>query len=603
MTATATPKITAPSLTEDDFDRLYIPLENQFTKDGTTTFETYGDEFNHVQNVFDTDPQTVWTILEVDGAQYIDAGFHHVNRLGYIITREPWTTGTESIPREDISGEAVKTAKDYFDCATYSPEDNKIRLYTNERLPEDIYARVKALKFKYAPKQKLFFARWTVMREDYALEMTGQILPEQTTLAERASAKIERLHGYAQNRANDADIFERAAQNLAQGFADGQPILRGHHSQRKAERDHKKMKSAQAKAVKSHATARYHLYKAEGVASHAERKNDSRVRAGRIKALFADLRSYQRGLSDAAKYLALWESATTADEIDRLTNSFHTARRGDYDAVRNGTLERETCRLENIERFKNSLAHRGTARVIEHILSRLSYEYAYMPEVRLFEGDLTPVILQTFARTHGADKPKVTAKGDSFILTSNVPLPRHISDSNSLELEDYQWRVLMQDCKYSVEIKARRKTTSTRTKNPLLNPSPEDAEKLQELWNLQMQLYCTRASRTPKEAKPIKASQKGYSQKSKGSYALCKSVEISAEGGQVDSRYSAHDFSQGKPAPAFRVRIYTGDSEFYKASRVVFITDKNTHPLPLDFDLLKAALLEQIEDAAKNESA
>ena len=42
--------------------------------------------------------------------------------------------------------------------ATYSPEDNKLRLYPSGRLPGDTYARVKAAGFKWAPKQQLFVA-------------------------------------------------------------------------------------------------------------------------------------------------------------------------------------------------------------------------------------------------------------------------------------------------------------------------------------------------------------------------------------------------------------------------------------------------------------
>jgi hypothetical protein len=51
--------------------------------------------------------------------------------------------------------------------ATYSPEDNKLRLYPACRLDQDEYNRVKAAGFKWAPKQELFVAPiWTPERED-----------------------------------------------------------------------------------------------------------------------------------------------------------------------------------------------------------------------------------------------------------------------------------------------------------------------------------------------------------------------------------------------------------------------------------------------------
>ena len=42
--------------------------------------------------------------------------------------------------------------------ATYSPEDNKLRLYSATRLDKETYARVRAAGFIYAPKQELFVA-------------------------------------------------------------------------------------------------------------------------------------------------------------------------------------------------------------------------------------------------------------------------------------------------------------------------------------------------------------------------------------------------------------------------------------------------------------
>ncbi len=46
--------------------------------------------------------------------------------------------------------------------ATYSPQDNKLRLYSVSRLAPDTYAQAKRLGFKYAPKQGFFVApMWT----------------------------------------------------------------------------------------------------------------------------------------------------------------------------------------------------------------------------------------------------------------------------------------------------------------------------------------------------------------------------------------------------------------------------------------------------------
>ena len=85
--------------------------------------------------------------------------------------------------------------------ATYSPEDNKIHLYASSRLDAETYARVKEAGFKWAPKQELFVApKWTPQREDLAIELAGEIEPEEMTLAERAAIKAERLEDLSHKR-------------------------------------------------------------------------------------------------------------------------------------------------------------------------------------------------------------------------------------------------------------------------------------------------------------------------------------------------------------------------------------------------------------------
>lgn len=57
---------------------------------GTTFFETFGEELATVEAA---DPLTVWTIVEGDETenQYLLPGFHHVNRIGYVLAEQPIT--------------------------------------------------------------------------------------------------------------------------------------------------------------------------------------------------------------------------------------------------------------------------------------------------------------------------------------------------------------------------------------------------------------------------------------------------------------------------------------------------------------------------------
>ena len=60
--------------------------------------------------------------------------------------------------------------------ATYSPDDNKLRLSSATRLDRDVYDRVKAAGFAWAPKQDQFIASmWTPARADLCIELAGEI--------------------------------------------------------------------------------------------------------------------------------------------------------------------------------------------------------------------------------------------------------------------------------------------------------------------------------------------------------------------------------------------------------------------------------------------
>jgi hypothetical protein len=60
--------------------------------------------------------------------------------------------------------------------ATYSPDDNKLRLYAKERLAEPLDHQVRDAGFIWAPKQRLFVApMWTPGRQDLLLELCGYI--------------------------------------------------------------------------------------------------------------------------------------------------------------------------------------------------------------------------------------------------------------------------------------------------------------------------------------------------------------------------------------------------------------------------------------------
>lgn len=168
--------------------------------------------------------------------------------------------------------------------STYSPEDNKLRLYSVGRLDSETYTRVKAAGFAWAPKQELFVTpMWTPEREDLLLELCGEIGDEDTSLVERAVERAERFSDYQEARAEDAQRANEAVERITDGIPLGQPILVGHHSERHARKDAEKIENGMRRAVKMWETSEYWKHRAAGAIRHAKYKERPDVRYRRIK--------------------------------------------------------------------------------------------------------------------------------------------------------------------------------------------------------------------------------------------------------------------------------------------------------------------------------
>src|SRR6516162_9759127 len=206
--------------------------------------------------------------------------------------------------------------------ATYSPEDNKLRLYSDARLGAETYARVKAAGFRWAPKQELFVApMWTPDREDLLLELCGEIGDEDTSLVERQEQRAERFEELSDKRQADADRAKAAVDAIADQIPLGQPILVGHHSERHARRHAEQIENGMRRAVNLWKTSKYWADRAAGAIRHAKYKELPAVRARRIKTIEADRRKAVRTQEGFKKSLAFWSTeGLTREAALRFTN-------------------------------------------------------------------------------------------------------------------------------------------------------------------------------------------------------------------------------------------------------------------------------------------
>jgi phospholipid N-methyltransferase len=275
-----------------------------------------------------------------------------------------------------------------YGSATYSPDDNKLRLSVSRRLDTETYTEAKSLGFKWAPKQEIFVApMWTPAREDFLIRLCGEIEDEDTSLADRAEDRAERFDDYSVKRGQDAEREYMYANNVAKRFETGQPILIGHHSEKAARRDQKRIHNAMDKAVSNWETSEYWTRRAAGALRHAKYKALPNVRHRRIKSIQADQRKRQRNIVDAEKYLTMWriepmtkEMALKITNYDYLTvfDASTSSRESFYSLLREDKLEAIDAQARAIKAHELQIKHEQ--RWVTHYENRLVYERAMLAE-------------------------------------------------------------------------------------------------------------------------------------------------------------------------------------------------------------------------------
>jgi phospholipid N-methyltransferase len=284
--------------------------------------------------------------------------------------------------------------------ATYSPDDNKLRLYPTSRLSKEIYDRVKAAGFIWAAKQGLFVAPiWTPAREDLLIRLVGEIDDEDKSLVERAEERAERFEDYSEKREKEANQAHSQVERICDGIPLGQPILVGHHSERHARKHAEQIQNGMRKAVKLWSTSKYWTERAAGAISHAKYKELPGVRARRIKKLEAEVRKIERAEAKDAACLKVWE---TCNDLERARLICARTEAGWLPCVKHPTLNqylhpsdvlpfedrsdyaKEHYPLMTLEEVKARArimyAPARSNRWLEHYKNRIAYERAMLAE-------------------------------------------------------------------------------------------------------------------------------------------------------------------------------------------------------------------------------
>lgn len=281
--------------------------------------------------------------------------------------------------------------------ATYSPDDNKLRLYADSRLDAETFKRVKDAGFKYAPKQGLFVApMWTPSREDLLLELAGDIEDDDQSLFDRQEERAERFGGYSVKRAAESDQTLAAVDRISSSIPLGQPILVGHHSERRARKDAQRIENGMRRAVSLFETSEYWERRAGASLRLAAYKERPDVRWRRIKKIEADLRKAERVIDNATKFIRLWSSenlnmamALTLANVDHISVCFtlekYPRETNQYEgylsiwsALTDEIINTEQARGICISWHERTIARQN--RWAAHYRNRLTYERAMLDE-------------------------------------------------------------------------------------------------------------------------------------------------------------------------------------------------------------------------------
>lgn len=263
-----------------------------------------------------------------------------------------------------------------MDYVTYDPDDDKLRVYFASRQPDAVLQPLKDAGFRWAGKQACWFAVWTPEREDAAFAAAGEAIAEGSTREERAADRADRFHGYGDNAERERDRRHEFVRGMTDAL-NGQPVLIGHHSEKRHRKLLARMDDAMRSACAADRRASYWESRASGAVAHAARMDRPDVRARRIKTLEAEARKAERQASDCRAMLAGLLLDGPSMYVLANTVSFYRLSSSLHDALR---LEDETMRAQAVRRIAEdarpaldaSIAR--LARWSEHLAGRIAYE-------------------------------------------------------------------------------------------------------------------------------------------------------------------------------------------------------------------------------------
>jgi len=487
--------------------------------------------------------------------------------------------------------------------STYTPEDNKLRLYVG-RVPRPEYEALRAEGWTSTPKQGCdFVAVWNPERRDTALSYSGIIEDEDQSPAERAADRAERFGDYRDKRTAEAT-------GHADRYDSG-PAVHGYQSAARAERAAGRHDRLATYAVDAWSKAEYWQQRTAGVISHALHVSSPGVRMGRIKTIEAELRRHIASFEkqrDTYKAWKMCEAETDPVKQKKIAQILANYSHCHYKHPVSGQ-ELSLYRIaEDPDITGAQVAQLWLSDTPEpkeendwsiHYRLRLAYENQMLQAQggRLEQAEVLPggkfggkLILKVNKSTATGRATSVSVLGDKVkgytYKASNFPGTEWAE--HQFDLERYPMSAYTPPTHESLEelakVKAAIKAARPEKEScPLVNPTDQDAEKLQAFFNANL-----REGYEPSQVERM--NQATYSNNSGGTYASCETITLTG-GGRPNSRhYMSHKKEQFPPV--CKVRVH--------GRRVVILTDKPQKPFPAElWNDPRPAIMEECKERAE----
>lgn len=442
--------------------------------------------------------------------------------------------------------------------ASYCPEDNKIRLYTG-RVERQTYEALVAAGYKATPKQSCsFVATWSIKAEDMAFLLIPEdadIEDEDISPEERAADRAERFAGYRDKRRAEAGGY-------ADRFEAG-PDAHGYQNAARAERAAARHDRQRDKALCQWSKAEYWQTRTAGVIAHALHRSDAATRRGRILEIEKEIRRIENEYTPCPKTPHIMDTDCWSDDKTALhEKAWCGAGRGGH-----------WVRVDRLDAIKASYT-----RYLEHLRMRLIYENGMLAneggqasEVEMVVGGWIKYKNRWGSTPEGEYQiTKINRSPATKRITSvEIVAPRSIHRRGQFIEEVGPVRVNIERSGEGIyrapsaedvaSITAAKKAKKDATPTiQTINPTKEDAQKLQDLWNA----AALATGKTTRTVTIKEMTQAEFSRDLKHEYVFIGEVEI---GGQK-----------------IKMRLARGGGfyDYHAARQVIVITDKPQKSLP-----------------------